>query len=303
MKRFVIRFTSDIELFYDLVDHEITDHWTNLIIERNTAELCPINHYSGCYNPSLMQKRIDRLYQLIDYINLYVPKKIEKVVLLKENYQDALNKMHVHFPELEYDDNFTFLRKYLSEYNDIIHWLEPSLLDYYQNNRTNSRFSIKLDFNKVDPPLKKYVIPSSAYPLFNGYFNFGQLMLHYVHVGRHAWELYYARDLFCPKDQYVPQSLYNASVRLHFYDNKFINPLYKDRFYKSWEKFYHDRGGLDFFEMDINDPSIRLGYCQIGSLAKIIVNGAEIEFPRTYKQIFDFRNLLVSTTVLNWNIT
>jgi hypothetical protein len=303
MKKFVIRFTSDIELSYDLVEHEIAEHWASLIIERNTNELCPINHYSACYNPLLMQKRIDRLYELIDYINPHVPRKIEKVLLLGENHQDGLNKMHTHFPELEYDDNFAFLRKHLSEYNDTIHWLEPVLLDYYQDNRTNSKFSINLDFNKINPPLEKYVIPESAYSLFNGYFNFGQLMLHYVHVGRHAWELYHAKDLVCPKDQYVPQSLYNASARLHFCDRRLINPLNKDRFYRSWEKFYNDRGGLDFFGVDIDDPSIRFGYCQIGSLTKITVNGTEIEFLKSHQQMSNFRNLLVTTSVVNWDIT
>lgn len=302
MKKFVIRFTSDIELYYNLVEHEISDHWSTLITERTVDDLCKINHYAGCHNTTLLESRINRLYELIDIINPHTPNKIDKVRFSENNYQDALNKMHVHFPELENDNNYVFLRKYLSEYNDIIHWLEPTIADHYTNNTTNSKFSIKLDFNKVQPLLPKYVIPESAYKLFNGCFTFGQLMLHYVHVGRHAWELFYAKDLICPKEQYLPQSEYNATVRLHFYNNSLDNIINRYKFLQSWHKFYVDRGGKDFFDCEVQDPKIRFGYCQIGMLSSIIENQTIIPLPKTIEEIISFRNKLVTTSVIGWDI-
>ena len=44
--QFKINFTNDISMIYDLVDEEIAQQWANLIVKRNTSELCKINHYT-----------------------------------------------------------------------------------------------------------------------------------------------------------------------------------------------------------------------------------------------------------------
>jgi hypothetical protein len=209
--------------------------------------------------------------------------------------------MHVHFPELEQQPKYLHLLKYLSEYNDIIHWLEPTLIDHYSDITDNSKFSIKLDFNKISS-LDKYEIPESAYSLFNGNFTFGQLMLHYVHVGRHAWELFFANDLVCPIDQFVPQSSYNASIRMHFYNNKLDNAEMKQWFKNRWVEYYIARGGKEFFGYDIDDPKIRFGYCQIGSISDIIIDNVSIPLPKTIEEISSVRNKLVNSSIIDWEI-
>lgn len=299
--QFKVNFTNDIQLVYDLVDHEIVNNWSKLISQRSIDDCCEFNHYYGANNPVLLSIRINRLYELIDIINEYVPNKITKVEFTKENFYEALNVMHVHFPELERQEEYSHLIKYLSEYNDIIHWLEPVLINYYSNITDNSKFSIKLDFNKITT-LEKYEIPKSAFNLFNGHFKFGQLMLHYVHVGRHAWELFFANDLVCPKDQFVPQSLYNASIRMHFYDNKIDDIEIKQRFDNHWKNYYNIRGGKEFFGYNIDDPSIRFGYCQIGRLSHVIVDNEEMPPPHGPKDISLFRNKLVNTNIIDWQI-
>jgi hypothetical protein len=127
-------------------------------------------------------------------------------------------------------------------------------------------------------------------------------MLHYVHVGRHAWELFFANDLVCPTDQYLPQFEYNASVRLHFYNNMLDNPIAKDMYKKRWHNFYNLRGGRDFFKCEVDDPKIRFGYCQIGQLEQIFIDNNLIITPNTIKDIAEFRSKLVKTTILDWEI-
>lgn len=300
--KFRVNFTDSISITYNLIDHEIATHWATLISQQSIKDCCEINHYSGCHNPTLLNNRILRLYELIDIINSYVPNRITKLQFTKENFHGALNTMHVHFPDLEQKVEYQHLQKYLSEYNDTIHWLEPALKDYYNNRTDNSKFSIKLDFNKVRPALELHEIPKDACQFFNGYFTFGQLMLHYVHVGRHACELFFANDLICPKDQYVPQTRYNATVRMHFCDNKLDYPVFRQMFKKSWEKFYVLRGGKDFFGCAIDDPDIRFGYCQIGSLNAISINDQPITMPKTIQEIRLFRDRLVTTNIINWEI-
>ena len=298
--QFRINFTDNITLTYNLVDHEIVKSWSTLISERDINDCCDINHYFGHYDPELLTKRLNRLFELVDIINEEVPNKIQKIIFDKDNFYTALNTMHVHFPELEQKEEYRHMQKYFSEYNDIIHWLEPALIDYYNNITDNRKFSIKLDFNKVYPPIPKYEIPQSAYKLFNGYFKFGQLMLHYVHVGRHTWELFFANDLICPKEQYVPQSLFTATVRLHFYDNIVDKEENRNAFRKKWEDFYKARGGKEFFGCDIDDPSIRFGYCQIGELSSVNIDSKDILI--TDETIPSIRNRLTKTKIINWEI-
>jgi hypothetical protein len=248
-----------------------------------------------------LKERIDRLYELIEIINDSVPNKIEKVEFDSANYRNALNIMHVHFPELEKQTEYSHLLPFLSEYNDNIHWLETALVDYYNGSTGNSKFSIKLDFNKSNDP-RRYKMPESAYELFNGYFSFGQLMIHYVQVGRHSWELFMANDLDCPKEQYIPQYEYNASTRLHFCDNPLDEVEYKNAFKKRWEDFYKRRGGKEFFGCEINDPKIRFGYCHIGNLLSIMINGVSTTVPKSIEEINSFRNILVTSKIIDWKI-
>jgi hypothetical protein len=299
--QFKVNFTDDISLYYNLVDHDMVRHWSTLIAEQNITNCCKINHYSGYHDPDLVQQRISRLYDLLDIINTVVSEKIQKIIFSKDTFTDALNTMHVHFPEFKTRNEYSSIKLELDEYNDIIHWLEAILPDFY-NKKTDSRqFSIKLDFNK-SKPYQKHPIPESAYSLFNGYLSFGQLMLHYVHVGRHAWELMFANDLVCPKEQFVPQSEYKASVRLHFYDSTLDHKLFRESLDKKWNSFYLARGGKEFFEYDINDPKIGFGYCQIGTLEKVTIGSSEMTSPFTIKDIFYIRPKITKTRVLDWEI-
>ena len=299
--RFKINFSDNISLVYKLAEHEISEHWASLIQQRKIDECCKINYYTGYNDPILVNQRINRLFELADIINQHVPKKIEKVPFTKENFGNVLNIMHVHFPEFKSKAGYEMLNEYLTEYNDIIHWLESILPDYYNKVFSNSKFTIKLDFNKVES-YNTYTIPESAYPMFNEYFSFGQLMLHYVHVGKHAWELFFANDLVCPKDQYVPQTEYNASVRLHFYNNIMDQAPVRNMFKKSWNNFYNLKGGKDFFGHEFDDPKIGFGYCQIGHLEQIFIDNNLITTPNNIKDIVEFVAKLVKTSIVDWEI-
>jgi uncharacterized protein (DUF736 family) len=290
LSKFVIRFTNNIELTYKLIDHEIVDLWKPLISEETIDNLCPFNHYIGYASESIIMDKIHRLYELADLINSHAPNRVIKQEITKDTYQHAINTMHVHFPDLKNDENYKQIWKELSEYNDLIHWLESTLGSMWnrRNQSESSLFRITLDFNKTT---KKFVqIPESAYKLFTPYLGFGDLLIHYTHVGRHAQELFMAQDLVCPKDQFVPQDIFTPSIRMYFMDSFYDTDLKKQNLRERWEKFYQQRGGKDFFEYDIDDPKIRFGYIKIGQLETEINN------------INEFRKILVDTKVVDWEI-
>ena len=297
MSKFKVRFTKNIELTYDLVNEEIVDSWKSMISSKSIKDLCPINHYVGYASEDLILAKIDRLYELADLINETTHEPVVKREITKSTWNKALHQMHVHFPELKNNNNYRFIWPYLSEYNDIIHWLESILMNVWGNNTLSSEtslFRITLDFNKTTKDFLP--IPDSAFKLFDPYSMFGELKLHYPHVGKHAQELFSVRDFECPPDQFVPQRIFSASVRMLFTDD-----FNRSDYMQSWSQYYNARG-KDFWKIEIDDPKIALGYMKIGQLECIKIGGKTIEIPIDLKSRNEFRQKLVTTQVVGWEI-
>jgi hypothetical protein len=298
---FKVSFTDNIELVYSLIDHPIADDWAKLITTHDVKDCCEHNHYFGYATEEKIHERIERLHELADIINKHVSEKIVNTRLTVENFRQTLHIMHVHFPEMENNPEYEYLRKYLSEYNDTIHWLESILAVVWGKPpglSESSLFCVNLDFNKANVVFKD--IPENAYELFDFGGNFGDLLLHYTHVGKSAQELFVTGDLECPKNQFVPQSTYCASVRLYFTDNFSDTKEKKDTLYLHWQEFYKRKGGRDYFGYGIDDPNMRLGYIKIGSLQKISINGIELAIPEKQEELNSFRKLLVNTNIIRW---
>lgn len=282
MKQFVVHYSNGTDLTYNLVDEEIVDQWSDLITSHSISDLCPINHYVGYASDAVIDEKFARLLYLADLINSHAPNRVIKQPLSRQSWEKELHTMHVHFPDLKNDDNYKHIWDELSEYNDIIHWLESTL------KATGSNFfRITLDFNKKTH--KFLPIPESAYKLFTPYANFGDLLLHYTHVGKHPYELFNVNDLICPKDQLVPQRTFSASVRMTFTDN-FHDTVVKQKAYLfRWSNFYKLRG-REFWGYDIDDPKLAFGYMKIGELTT------------KPESLNEFRESLSKAKVLGWEI-
>lgn len=294
MRQFVVRFTGDTELTYNLVDEEIVDSWVKLIQDHHINDCCHTNHYIGYASEDLIQQRINRLYELADIINSHVPDRVVKQILTTESWEQSLHTMHVHFPDLKNNEAYRHIWSELSEYNDIIHWLESTL-----KSNNSSNFRITLDFNKSATTFLP--IPDSAYKLFTPFNNFGYLCLHYTHVGKHAQELFLVNDYVCPKAQFVPQRLFSASVRMLFTDNYHDTKQKQDSLFYRWKLFYNKRG-IDFWEYKIDDPKLAFGYMKIGELSSIKIDNSIVPIPSTINEMNEFRKTLVSLDVVEWKI-
>lgn len=301
--KFIVSFTNNIQLVYNLIEHNIVDEWSKLISAHTINDCCKINHYMGYASDEQIQDKIDRLYELSDIINSHVPDRVIKHPITKETYRQAFNVMHVHFPDLKNDTNYEHLYPALTEYNDIIHWLESILTIVWgdiPDMTSSSAFRITLDFNKSNTVFND--ITEDMYPLFNPFGHFGALLLHYTHVGKCAIELLATNDLECPSHQFVPQQTYSASIRMYFTDYFFNTDEKVEKFNQQWKDFYDRRGGKDFFGYDIDDPKMRLGFIQIGSLEKIYVDGIELSIPVTDDQLQSFRKTLVNASIIDWEV-
>lgn len=287
--KFTIRFSGDIELSYDLVDNEVVPQWKELILSHTASDCCPNNHYIGYSSFEVINERISRLYTLCDLINSRVPDRTIKHDISVDEWRHALSVMHVHFPDLKNDSQYQDIWDYLTEYNDIIHWLESTLPKYNES----SLFRITLDFNKTNTTFID--IPESAYELFSPHVCFGELSLHYTHVGKNAFELFTTRDFECPADQFVPQRTFSASVRMYFTE-QFMIPI------ERWETFYEERGGKQFWQHAIDDPKLGFGFIKIGQLSEIRVDGKSYSIPCNTTERNEFRKLLVNSKVIDWKV-
>jgi hypothetical protein len=296
--KFEINFSEDITILYKLVDDIIVNEWAELISAHSINDCCPINHYIGYADDVLISSRIDRLSELAELINQTVPNRVIVHDITSKTWKVNLQKMHIHFPELKNNEFYSHLWPVLTEYNDIIHWLESILCNIWATSplpSKSSTFRITLDFNKTTS--KFLPIPEDSFKLFDPLLNFGYLLLQYTHVGKNAHEMFMTRDFECPKHQFIPQRDFNASVRMYFLDN-FVPQDRVTAFNESWQKFYNDKGGFDFWGIDINDPKIAFGYLKIGEIESI----SGIDIPNTLAEMNSFRDKLVKQTVLSWNI-
>ena len=300
--QFKLNLSDGLSLVYNVIDTDFTRQWASLIAKRNISECCKINHYVGYASDELIQQKISRLYELADYINTFSASRVIKEEINKQTWKIALHNMHVHFPDMKNDEKYREAWPALTEYNDIIHWLETIFLNVWTDSGLSetSMFRIMLDFNKT--VFEFYDLPDDAFNHFTPFSGFGQLFLHYTHVGKHALEMFTINDFECPPNQFVPQRTFNAGVRMTFYDYFRENFSSRENLTERWKKFYKDKGGIDYWGLDIDDPKIAFGFCKIGQLSEILDHMESIPIPKTVKELNLFRDRLVKTKVIDWEI-
>lgn len=101
-----------------------------------------------------------------------------------------------------------------------------------------------------------------------GYFDpvlaFGNLHLHYIHIGRHFLELVDANDMDCIPQHFMAQHEFNATCGLVFSE-----PCDQTRFAARMRDYYHRRGAKEFFGFEYEDPRLAKGFFKIGQLVDL----------------------------------
>ena len=266
-------------LTYELASHHPAQEWARQMSSVSVEALREtFDPWMGIHD--LPEDKINRLHELIELSNEWIPEKISDKWDYK-NPQVSINKLHIHFPEQEKNETDPNRLSQLSEYNDVIHSLEYLIRKISYKNTLclmvipESEFRTELD---VDD-----------YQYFKASREFGELCLHYPHVGRHALELLKARDIVCPVDQIVSQTLITPYHSLRFSKD----PYSESQYHNAFDKFYKVSQINQLF--DRNDPKIAFGYIPIGKLTAVDDNIMPDE-----KVIEIVRN---TNQILGWKIT
>ena len=242
--------SDTVKLTYQLEQHRPAQVWAGLIHNAKVENLRPnLNPWQN-FDKNILHERIIQLESLIDKLNEWLPEKI-KGKWNHSNHQESVNRLHVHFPEHEKNTDDIDKKNQLSTYNDLIHEIEDLTL-----RPTESRPHLLICPDYLpDIPLEK-----DDFKLFRASHQFGSLVLHYCHVGRHPFELYSASDLNCPVDQIVPQRNIATYHTLRFYNSSYMEHWHKGRF-----KNFYEHSTLKQV-IDWNDPMMAFGYIPMGKL-------------------------------------
>lgn len=268
-------FDQGFELEYEIVDCESARFFLNSIQLLNSNDICLTSFKSGFASSELVDSQMLRLYEVAEHINSKYPGEV-KTLPLDSNWKIALQQMHTHFPDLTNrlsGSELAEITPLLGEFNDLIHWLDKELERKYNGSVLNKTWAtICLDFNRASN-CQHQPLPANDYQLFTHQLYFGNLHLHYDNVGRHPWELFSSADYHCPAEQVISQNQISPSCNLYFNDWDLLRKQRKvlplDQYQSKFNKFYADRGGVDFFKYRLDDPQLAVGYMKIGQLENL----------------------------------
>jgi hypothetical protein len=268
-------FDSGLELNYQLLETESARFFADSVCLLTPQDICATSLKNGFDSELIIPERVDRLYVVANLINELYPGQVN-ILPLEPDWRSALQQMHTHFPDLTNNLPHEELQQatpLLGEFNDLIHWLEKELNRKYNGSPLDRSWAtICLDFNRATD-CRHRPVPESDYRYFTHELYFGNLHLHYDNVGRHPWELFGSRDYVCPQDQVISQNQISPSCNLYFNDWDILRQrrqaLSLDKYIANFNKFYHERGGKDFFKYSLDDPRLAVGYLKIGQLVNI----------------------------------
>ena len=266
-----------IKLTYKLYSHGPAQTWAKLINNCNVEQLRKsLNPIRAVTN---IQEKINELIQLIEKMNSWMPTKII-AFSNTDTIANNLNRLHIHFPELEKSETNPDRLNQLSAYNDLIHELETL------NDAKNSNKNLSYILLCPDAPGSNELISVEDFKYFTPNRNSGDLLLHYCHVGRHPFELYVNNDVNCPADQILPQYEISPFHTLRFFEFKLDWKKFTNFYYASRLKWPYE----------ITDPKLAVGYIPMGRLIKI--NNIEIINNVTYQEEL----LTPLTKIISWRI-
>lgn len=261
---------------YRLEDNRVARIWADIMKPLSVTSLYKgADHWHG--RPEDLNKRISEFNFLIDAINMWIPEKIPGH-FDADNAQASLNLLHISFPLQHYKETDPARQSQLRYYNHLLHQIEKSL-DSINNPTENISIAATPDI-----PSKVVPLEDDDYKLFRKTFLFGDLLLHYPHVGRHPYEITTRNDLDCPSDQIICQSTITESHCMQFFPS-----------HMSDEKFneFYQTSGIKW-PYAIDDPKLAVGYIKLGQLISVNYE------PPLKQRVLEI--VKASTRITNWQI-
>jgi hypothetical protein len=242
---------DEFKLNYELNSQEPTLIWKSLANETKPRDLRKsLNPWRGVKDS--YSSMVVQLNDTIDELNQWIPEKLNSKWNLDKPFE-SLNNLHIHFPKHEKTEIDSTKKSQLTKFNDLIHGLQVIL----EARSKNSDLLYLLLCCENKP--KNIDIDLEYFKFFKPYFSFGDLTLHYCHVGRHPLEIFLSNDIDCPADQIKPQSEISTYHTLRFFDLENYSTQFKKFYYLSKLSWPYK----------LEDPRLAFGYINLGKLSNI----------------------------------
>ena len=266
-----------VDLTYKLNSSPVSQIWAKLMTKVSPNDIRPYSTpWRGIFKD--LNQKIVELNEVIESLNQWLPEKIQGT-WDDNDPNESLNRLHVHFADVENQEAYRDNVGQLPRYNDLIH--EIQLLSWIKK---TGKENMQLIICPENDSINYVDIPEESFKEFTHLFEFGDLVLHYCHVGKPPFSIFIDRDSDIPRDQIVPQTSIYAYHSLRFFDLNF-DKKYFDDFYKDSK--------IDW-PFELNDPRLAFGYIKMGKLES--VDGKNLERNEIYSLV---RN---SNTIVDWKV-
>lgn len=258
--------SEKLELYYSILDTDLSDRWINLVNENNRLNHQLRYNYQRILDQSAIEQNFQEFRQNIDHINAHYDRKltdIRNVEYLRSN-QTILNDLHEEF-EI-YGDRLE------SGYiNETIHEAFLRLNEQIHNFESIYRRPMCNCLVDFIPAGLHEDLKSEDFLLFDPTFQWGWAYLGYNTLGKHWTSTLIDQDIDVVKRGSVrPQQRFAAELYMNFSTR---DNLYKTRFhlYNWWTKNNFNQ----YINPELKLRELALGFIPIGRLYSFLPHKGE----------------------------
>ena len=181
-----------------------------------------------------------------------VTERLQELGIVQDASLQTLNNLHENFPNA-HDESEGEVRELLRMFNYHIHHLEDIRRKHYNG----SRFIFACKDAGTD-------IPAEALDMFTVRRRYGELYMHYPHVGKHLLEVFADNDVNVPADHLICTNVMRNTLCGWFGEDRFTTTIEQENLMMSLFMFY--RQIMHKIPYQWKDPKLAIGYLPLGML-------------------------------------
>jgi hypothetical protein len=260
---------------YELDDHRVARVWADLMRNMVVTDL-----YKGADpwhgKSDDLSRRVDEFNFLVDAINTWAQEKILRFDV--NNSVESLRRLQVSKDQYIYQQLSSDQSQQLRYFGYLINQIERAL-----SMQTTGKESISIQVTPHYPTM--IALENDDYKLFRKKFAFGDLLLHYPHMGKSPYELASKKENNCTAHQIVCQHAVSQGHVMRFSPSLMTDAEFAE---------FYTASGIEW-PYQLNDPRLAVGYIRLGRLI-------EVNYGYAYNKIKTTGIVKASKQITNWQI-
>jgi len=228
-------------LSYELYDNDVTRLFYKRLNEQENKVVSRTQFYNFGETEESVQAEL-----------MAVTERLQELGIVQDASLETLNNLHENFPNA-HDESEGEVRELLRMFNYHIHHLEDIRRKHYNG----SRFIFACEDAGID-------IPTEALEMFTVRRRYGELYMHYPHVGKHLLEVFADNDVNVPEDHLICTNVMRNTLCGWFGEDQFTTTVEQENLMMTLFMFY--RQIMHKVPYQWKDPKLAIGYLPLGML-------------------------------------